>query len=202
MKEHKEKFINEWDSVCYDIKKFVHLLAKGNPNVLSLLWLKDLHYIYRHPVGQILLDNRDLFTSKEVYHSFAGYAHGQFHRMTHYKHEGYMGEKRKKLVEQFGYDTKHAAHLIRLLEMCTEYLVDGVLRVERVNASKLLSIKHGEWSLEKVKQEAEELFSLAREAYIRSPLPVKVDEEKVNTLVMRCIMKYHELRYENENQSI
>ena len=34
--EVKEKFINEWDSVCYEIKKFVGLLLKCNPKKQKL----------------------------------------------------------------------------------------------------------------------------------------------------------------------
>jgi hypothetical protein len=56
-----------------------------------------------------------------------------------------MGQKRRELVRRVGYDAKNAAHLVRLLE-----------------------IKRGAWSLERVKSEAERLFQLSQEAYVRS----------------------------------
>ncbi len=31
--DHHERFIHEWDSVCYEICKYVSLLMKSNPNV-------------------------------------------------------------------------------------------------------------------------------------------------------------------------
>ena len=34
IKETKEKFYKEWDSVCYEFKKMIGLLLKCNPNVL------------------------------------------------------------------------------------------------------------------------------------------------------------------------
>lgn len=191
--EHKEKFIKEWDSVCYELCKYVRLCLKSNPNVLSLMWLEENNYIYRHPVGQMLIDNRKLFVTKEAFHSFNGYAWGQFKRMTHFKFEGYMGEKRKKLVEQHGYDCKNASHLIRLLEMGIEYLVEGELRVLRNNTRKLLDIKDGLWTLGEVKKEAQKLFDLAREAYVKSSLPSSPERKKVNDLLITMIKEYHGL---------
>lgn len=182
--EQKEAKYKEFDSVVYEIKKFFSLLLKQNPNVLGLLWLQHQNYIYKSPAGQSIIDNRQLFVSKEAYHSFSGYAHGQLHRMEHLACKGYMGQKRKQLVEKFGYDCKNAAHLIRLLRMGIEFLTDGQLRVFREDATELKEIKSGQWSLEKVKREADALFVLAREAYVRSPLPPLPDYEKAEELLI------------------
>jgi len=181
----------EWDIVVYELLKFVSLLEKGNPNVLSLLWLKPNHYIKTTPEGLLLVENRSLFVGKHVYHSFAGYAHGQLHRMTHQAYRGYMGEKRRALVDAHGFDTKNAAHLIRLLRMAIEFLGDGELRVEREDAAQLLQIKRGEWNLESVKIEATRLFQLAEEAYVRSKLPAKLDRKAINSLCVGIIATRH-----------
>lgn len=199
-KEHHEVFIKEWDAVSYELVKFVSLLLKSNPNVLSLLWLAPVNYIYKNHIGERLIQNRNLFVTKEAFHSFNGYAWGQLKRMTHFKFEGYMGEKRKSLVEKFGYDTKNASHLIRLLEMGIEYLTDGSLNVQRTNATKLLSIKHGEWTLEQVQKEAERLFALSQESYVRSKLPSKVDRAKVNELLISLIEESHNLTPTREQE--
>jgi len=185
--EQREKKYKEWDSVVYEIKKFVSLLLKSNPNILGLLWLKPEQYIHISEYGQRLIDNRNAFVSKNAYHSFIGYAHGQLHRMEHLACQGYMGEKRKQLVKQFGYDTKNAAHLIRLLRMGIEFLTDGQLRVFREDAHELKDIKQGKWSLEKVKQTADELFGLAREAHIKSPLPPEPDKILAEDLLIQII---------------
>lgn len=187
--EQREKKYLEWDSVVYELRKFVSLLLKSNPNVMGLLWLKREQYIHISESGQLLIDNRNIFASKKAYHSFSGYAHGQLHRMEHMAFEGYMGEKRKKLVEQFGYDTKNAAHLIRLLRMGIEFLTDGQLNVFREDAHELKDIKTGKWPLEKVKREAESLFELAREANVRSPLPLEPDYVKAEELLISIIKK-------------
>jgi len=192
--EHKDTFIGEWDAVSYEIRKFVRLLLKSNPNVLSLLWVNDKHIIYEDELGKLLRDNKQIFVSKAAYHSFNGYAYSQFKRMTQFHYQGYMGDKRKRLVEKFGYDVKNGAHLIRLLRMGIEFLTDGELHVERADAEQLLEIKRGKWSLDKVKTEADRLFKLAEEAYIRSPLPAKPDRQKAEDLVVEIISRYHNLR--------
>lgn len=178
----KEIKRDEWDIVLYEYVKAIRLLEKGNPNMLSILWLEPKHYIKITPAGQLLLDNRDLFVGKQVYHSFIGYARGQLHRMTHSVCKGYMGARRRALVEKFGFDVKNGCHLVRLLRQGIEFLNKGRLYLERLDAQQLMEIKRGEWSLEKVKAEAERLFTNAEIAYTMSKLPDKPDHEKINQL--------------------
>ena len=157
--------------------------------------MEETDYITITDEGKLLIDNRDMFVTKQAYHSFVGYAHGQAHRMTHMAFEGYMGEKRKQLVKKFGYDTKNAAHLIRLLRMGIEYLVEGELYVKRKDATQLLEIKRGEWTLKQVQKESDRLFALAEEAYIRSSLPGKPDMDKVNNLCIEiCQSRFKEMK--------
>lgn len=178
---------DEWDIVIYDVRKFISLLAKGNPNVMSLLWLSPQYYLTTTPAGQQIIDRRDIFSAKHVYRSFTGYAYSQLSRMERHEHHGYMGEKRKQLVEQHGHDTKNASHLIRLLRMSIEFLNTGELFVEREDASQLIDIKRGLWTLERVKLEADSLFKRAETAYLRSSLPEKPDMDEVNALCVAVI---------------
>ena len=188
-----EKTLKDYDFIHYEIIKFTRLLLKANPNVLMMLYLNEKHYIYASPTGWPLVMKRDIFTSKQIYHSFTGYAYGQLKRMEHLAYQGYMGKKRKRLVDKFGYDTKNASHLIRLLRMGIEFLVEGKLNVEREDAPELVSIKQGEWSLEKVKREAEKLFQLARETYSKSQLPNEPDRNTAEQLAISIIKQYHNI---------
>lgn len=179
----------EWDIVVYEVRKAVSMLAQGNPNILALLWLPENLYIKRWGPGEHLLARRDLFVGRHVYKPFVGYANGQLHRMTHGAFKGYMGEKRKSLVDQFGYDTKNASHLIRLLRQGIEFLQTGELIVDRggYDATELLEIKHGEWTLDQVKEEAERLFRKAEEARDHSPLKLRPDPAEVNRLCIELV---------------
>ena len=188
-----ERFIGEYDVVTYELRKFVSLLCNANPNVLSLLWMKPDMYPVHTRIGDMLIGQRDLFSSKKVYHSFTGYAHGQIKKMTANACEGYMGEKRKTLVERFGFDTKNAAHAIRLLRMGIEFLRNGEFEVDRRDYKELLAIKHGEWSLERVKSEAESLFAEAEVAYRKSTLPEDVDMGAVNRLLVHMVTQFYSI---------
>lgn len=186
----KEIKRDEWDIVIYEAQKMMSLLTQGNPNVLAALWLEDKHYLKITEAGKLLIDNRNLFVGKHVYRSFTGYAHSQLKKMTSFTFNGYMGEKRKRLVKRFGYDTKNAAHLIRLLRMGIEFLVDGVLYVERHDAQQLLQIKRGEWSLDQIKEEADRLFISAEQTYIQSKLPSGPDKDAINKLCVQIILTH------------
>ena len=185
--EQFEKQHDEWDVVIYDIRKYCRLLLKCNPNVMSLLWLPDDLYLSKTELGQELIDNRDLFVSKQSYKSFSGYAYGQLKRMTRFECHGYMGEKRKSLVKKFGYDTKNASHLVRLLEMGIEFLDTGNLTVKRSNVSYLLDIKDGKYTLEQIQAKAEGLLSKIERARDECKLPDKPNFNKANELLVEII---------------
>jgi len=176
-----------WDVVIYEAQKAIGLLEKGNPNVLSLLWLPESYYVKRTLAGRLLLEHRDLFSGKHVFNAYAGYASAQLSKMERGAFKGYMGEKRRALVEQHGYDTKNAAHLVRLLRQAIEFLSTGELLVERPDASELIDIKRGLWPIEKVKAEAETLFAQARTALVNSPLPSKPDRAAISALAENVI---------------
>lgn len=186
--------VDKWDIVLYDVRKFIKLLAQGNPNVLAVLWTDKKFVIKANRLGAALLDERQIFLSKRIYHAFIGYAHDQMRRMTSaQKYDGWMGEKRKAFVDQFGYDTKNAAHTIRLLRMACEFFETGEFFVNRdgIDAHQLLAIKQGGWVLEAVLSEAEDLFNRAERVFERSSLPDDVNMERVNNLCKYMVKSYY-----------
>lgn len=58
--------------------------------------------------------------------------------------------KRAELEEKYGYDTKHAMHLVRLLRMGREILTSGTLSVRRHDAQQLLAIRLGAWTYDEL----------------------------------------------------
>lgn len=180
----KEITEDPWDIVVYEARKALNLLRKGNPNILSLLWLPEDMYVSIEPSGRLLLEHRDVFATKAVFHPFVGYARGQMMKMERKVFQGYMGEKRKRLVEQYGYDTKNAAHMIRILRMGIDFLNTGELKVDRrdIDADELLAIKHGEKTLAEIKEQADFLFRLAQAAHDRSKLPERPDRDVIDAL--------------------
>ncbi len=100
---------------------------------------------------------------------------------------GYLGDKRKQLVLRHKFDTKNAAHLIRLLRMCVEFMNTGEMIVERPDAAELLDIKTGKWKLEDVKQLADELLIEAKSARDNSRLPDEPEYDKAEALLVSLV---------------
>lgn len=113
-------------------------------------------------------------------------------RLTHYQRKGenigYMGDKRKQLVLEHGYDAKNAAHCIRLLKMAKEFLSSGEMQVFREHdREELLDIKAGKWELGHVKEYAEQLFAETKAARDASTLPNDPDRDGAERLLISIV---------------
>lgn len=74
------------DLKIFELRKFFELALDANPNVLELLYTDPEDHLLVTPLGQKLLNNRDLFLSKRCRSSFSGYAIGQMKRInSHYR---------------------------------------------------------------------------------------------------------------------
>lgn len=180
----QEIMVDPWDVVIYEHRKALRLLAKGNPNMLCMLWAPSEFTTHYTAAGEALLACRDLFASKAAFPAFRGYAQSQLKKMQKGVYHGYMGEKRKALVDQFGYDTKNASHLIRILRQGIDFMRTGDLEVYRSDAEELLAIKHGKFSYEKIKAEAEKLDLALAAAGAISTLPEEPDWDAINRLAV------------------
>lgn len=187
--ENMESFEGKDDIVIYDIRKFFRILMKGNPNVLSFLWNDPSMFTQVDQCGKMILDNKELFSSQAAFYAFQGYAQSQLHKMDQGVYQGYMGAKRKGIVDQFGYDTKNASHLIRLLRLGIEFITTGKLTVKRTyDRDELIAIKRGQWSREKVLETAHILFdTLEHDFRHNCVLPDRPNDNKVNDLLTRIV---------------
>jgi predicted nucleotidyltransferase len=184
----------ESDCVIYDLQKFFRLATQCNPNCIELLFTDPADHLLVSDIGAKLLASRDLFLSQRAYSSFAGYASEQLQKLR-------LGRDRKETtckarterVEKFGYDTKDAMHLVRLLRMGVEIMVgDGVI-VKRPDAEELVSIRNGAWTLEQVYEYAAEQQAHAAEIKVlaekKGKLPREPDSLKINQLCVDLIQE-------------
>jgi predicted nucleotidyltransferase len=184
----KEIFVGNWDVVAYDVRKAMRLLSKGNPNVLSMLWVKEEHVLSSTAAGRLLRDNRMLFSTREAYFPFQGYAKSQLKKMGTKERNGFKSGKRKALIEKYGYDPKNAAHLLRLLKMGTEFMNTGEMQVYRKHdAEFFMEVKRGEYSEEYVREVGENWDRRMEEAYENSPLRDKPDFDAINQLCVEMV---------------
>lgn len=100
--------------------------------------------------------------------------------------------QRAAMEAAFGYDGKHALHLVRLMRMCREILKDGAVLVRRPDAEELKQFLTGYWSYEDLMLWAEkqdvELLDLAK----TSPLPHKPDRVALDQLCRKIVRSVHD----------
>jgi predicted nucleotidyltransferase len=89
---------------------------------------------------------------------------------------------RKELESKWGFDVKHAMHLIRLSRMAVEILRDGVVNVFRPDADELKGILRGEWKYEDVVAHAKQIESSLEPLYKASSLRDKPDHKAISDL--------------------
>lgn len=98
------------DLVLHPLRKWMKLALNGNPTILALMYAP---VIDEHPLGIRIRDEApDIVLSRRVISAYLGYLTSQKERLL-----GKRGQKRTKrpeLVEAHGYDTKYAAHALRL----------------------------------------------------------------------------------------
>ena len=68
------------DTVIYEIQRFLQLLASNNPTVLELLNTPEDCILYKHPIFDEVLNNRDIFITKICAKSFGGYGKMQIQK--------------------------------------------------------------------------------------------------------------------------
>ncbi|MBD2166194.1 nucleotidyltransferase domain-containing protein [Calothrix membranacea FACHB-236] len=91
---------NNKDTVIYELRKILQLLAGANPNVLELLWLGN--YPVLTPVGEHLIKHKQLFLSKKVKHTYSGYAFAQIKKMETHRKWLLNPPQKKPLPSDFG----------------------------------------------------------------------------------------------------
>lgn len=300
--------LNEPDCCIYNIQKFFNLAANCNPTNIELLWTDPEDHVFVSKVGQKLIDNRELFLSKKIRFTMAGYAFAQIKKIKLHrayllnpinsypsrkelglpehtlipkdqldavkaavdreinkfnldfleghtedqkiglraimsemlasmkistddlyfgaarsiginenlihvmqKERDYESRKRQydqyqnwKLTrnpkraadeEKFGFDCKHAYHVIRLLRTCEEVLTTGKVVVKRPDREFLLSIRRGAWTYDQLMEWAEAQEKKVEQLYKDCTiLPHHPDREKLDQLCMELIQEHGEVK--------
>lgn len=94
---------------------------------------------------------------------------------------------RAEMEAKFGFDGKHALHLVRLLKMAKEILTTGKVIVKRPDREELLSVRNGGWSYEQLIEFAEKQQKELDILYASSTLPHSADKNKLEQLCISLI---------------
>lgn len=102
-------------------------------------------------------------------------------------------KERAKDEARFGFDSKHAYHLIRLLRMGEEILQGKGVLVKRLDADELLEIRNGAMTYEEIVDMAESRISNIDDLYDKSSIPKTPDVNFLSKKCMEIIKEYHNI---------
>jgi len=184
-----------FDGQLFTFTKWFKLLIDQNPNVLELLWHEPNQYVYKDNMfWPKIIEKRKRFLSKKLKHTFGGYAFAQLNRLDKLNEKVNQNKDRLEEFKKFGYSTKNASHMFRLLNMCFDALVDEEVTVMRPERQFLISIREGKYTYDEVVRMANDKFAKIEEAYMRSKLQNKIDFNFANEFhveIMKQCMYYY-----------
>lgn len=172
------------DYTIYSIVKFFQLCMENNPNMVDALFTPDHCVIHLSNVGRMVREKKELFLHKGSYHKFRGYAHAQMAKLE--RKVGHENPRRAASMEQHGYDTKYAYHLVRLLYETREILNNHTLVLDKYPGD-LMRIRNGEYTLEYIKDWFNAMMVTLERDYEKSTLRYEPDQEAIQQLLVDCL---------------
>ena len=177
-----------WDIDCYGIVKYLNGVLDMNPNMVDSLFTPRRAVLYSTGVGERLRGRRREMLHKGAYHRFRGYANSQMKKIRLKTLS--TNQKRRVLIEQHGYDTKFAMHLVRLMDECEQILSEGNLDVTR-NREQLRNVRAGAWTLEHLETWFDEKEKALEIIYAKSELRQTYDEGAMRELLLECLEEHY-----------
>lgn len=177
------------DIALYSLRKWAGLACKGNPTILQFLFAKNVltqpseYDTWFHAVTKY----RQEFLCRKHCHQFLGFASAQLLRMTG---ERSRNVSRPDLVEKYGYDTKFAMHVIRLLAECEELMSTGQLEFPSQERELLIAIRTGQHTEDWVLREANLRFESCKKAMESSPLKPELDRNMVSRIISSAYLRH------------
>jgi hypothetical protein len=173
------------DHTYYSLRKFLGLAAKGNPSIVTPLYAPSDFVTETTIPGRLLMFTRKQFLSKQTGFRFLGYMRGQRQRMID-STAGIRAPRvnRPELIEEYGYDTKYAAHMIRLglsgIELMRDQWMTLPLRDE--DRQRVLHVRNGHALYADVLALAEDIAYELEVAVKASDLPDRTDSANIGRL--------------------
>lgn len=182
----------EYDFSVYSIVKFFHLLMQNNPNMIDALFVPRRCILHSTEISERVRDQRKLFLHKGSFHKFRGYAFSQLAKIK--SREMPKNPKRAAAVAEFGYDTKHAYHVVRLALEAEQVLTTQDLDLE-CNGAILRDIRDGNWTLDQLESWFADKERALETMAATSLLPAEPDVDAIRELLLTCLeMHYGSLK--------
>ena len=191
------------DEVYHEFRRFLRLTSAGNPSFLEVWWAPesketaDPEPHERIQAAWWRKTKRDLWSlllSKKLLKPHLGMAQAHLAKLEHGGKN--CGVKGREAIAEFGWNTKDASHVIRVLHQAHELLTRGALTFPRPEAAMLMDIRKGNWTLDQVHHAEADLTKLIREVAEKSDLREEPDVKAVNQwLVLNMPKVLEEFRF-------
>lgn len=147
------------DLVVYGLRRYAGLATQGNPTVLLPLFVNPEHVLYANVFGLELRDQVDLFISKQAAARFKGYLHSQRQGLMGLRSGGTRNQGRADIRAKYGFDSKFAAHMVRLGLQGVELLQTGhiTLPIPEPDLTWLRDLRQGKHTKDEALARAAEL---------------------------------------------
>jgi uncharacterized protein len=171
------------DRTVYSLRKWCRLALSGNPTVMLLLHVPEEQCSILEQPGRDLRANKEWFAARRAGRAYLGYMQRQRDRMT--GERGQMRVNRPELIEEYGFDTKYAGHVLRLGYQGIEFLKTGglTLPIGEPERARILEVRNGRVPFNEVLAEANELQHRLEALLETSPLPEHPDHDAVNAFL-------------------
>jgi predicted nucleotidyltransferase len=177
----------EYDFTIYGIVKYFQLCMENNPNMIDSLFVPQRCVLYSTEIGEMVRSNRRLFLHAGAYHKFKGYAYSQMSKLQRVPDET---SRRRDDYDKFGYSTKFAYHLVRLLSEAEMILTEQDLDLTR-NREQLKAIRRGEMTLDQLGAYFSDQERILHNLYQTTQLPKKPNESAIKQLLIDCLEQYY-----------
>jgi predicted nucleotidyltransferase len=187
--EHEKNTPDDVDVALYSLRKWAFLAAKGNPTVLSYLFMPCS---FRGVWNDVIVLDRHVFLASSHAKAFLGMGDNQYRRLRGELGSGKHGQRENPL----GWDTKAGMHMIRMMHECLEMLTEGTMTFPRPEVDVLLDIRQGKWTRQRVESEYLELRENVTVAEQKSSLPRTVSRSAISQVVAEAYLRYYKEREE------
>lgn len=184
----------EWISLI----EFFNLAAiKGSPNLIECLFTRSNLVTASCKLGWQLRDKRKLFLSMKTVQMFKHYACRQMQKIRT-KHP--ESAERRKIIEESGYDIKMAYHVLRLLDVTQQIIIENDIDLTR-NSAECKLMKNGLWgNFERFDKEFQKRLDYIDELSRKCTLPIQPQNDSLRKLLKDITDAYYYINEENSKQ--
>ncbi len=180
----------QYDVTIYSVVKYLQLVMENNPNMIDSIFTPVNCILHCSVIGQMIREHRRSFLHKGAYHKFKGYAYAQMHKIRTMEDQPKQSDRRRESIERFGFETKFAYHVVRLLNECEQILTTADLDLQQ-NNEQLKAVRRGEMTLDQVQSLFASKERHLQSLYETSKLPHGPDWKRGSALLLNVLEAHY-----------